>query len=75
MGIDKSLAEHGMRRIPERTLLAISVIGGAFGVVGASELFRHKTRSRRFLLAAYAAMVAWLLLLVWLEHLLGPPVS
>ena len=47
-GWDKLLAVGGGRRIPERTLLFTSVIGGALGGLLGMLLFRHKTRRVKF---------------------------
>ena len=47
-GLDKLFARMGARRIPERTLLFASFIGGALGGLVGMILFRHKTRKPRF---------------------------
>ncbi len=47
-GIDKRRAIRSSRRISERTLLSLSLIGGAFGGLAAMSAFRHKTRHRYF---------------------------
>ncbi len=47
-GWDKRCAISGERRIPERTLLGLAVIGGAFGAVAAQQAFRHKTQKEPF---------------------------
>ncbi|MFO0639949.1 MAG: DUF1294 domain-containing protein [Polyangiaceae bacterium] len=47
-GLDKARAKEGARRVPERTLLLLSL---AFGVVGGAlgmRVFRHKTRKASF---------------------------
>jgi uncharacterized membrane protein YsdA (DUF1294 family) len=43
-GADKLFAINGTRRVPEKILLALSIIGGGVGGSVAMELFRHKTR-------------------------------
>ncbi|MBQ3063297.1 MAG: DUF1294 domain-containing protein [Clostridia bacterium] len=43
-GIDKARARRGLWRISERTLLTLSLLGGAVGGLIAMQLFRHKTR-------------------------------
>ncbi|MBN1538369.1 MAG: DUF1294 domain-containing protein [Anaerolineales bacterium] len=47
-GIDKFKAEQRQWRIPERTLIALIIIGGAFGALAGMSLFRHKTRKTYF---------------------------
>lgn len=47
-GIDKRKAVRGSRRISERTLLAMSLAGGAFGGLAAMTALRHKTRHKYF---------------------------
>lgn len=43
-GADKYKAKRGLWRIPEKTLLLTSFLGGALGGLAAMQLFRHKTR-------------------------------
>jgi uncharacterized membrane protein YsdA (DUF1294 family) len=47
-GIDKMLAEANRRRIAERDLLMLAMIGGSPGAYAARHLFRHKTRKQPF---------------------------
>lgn len=47
-GWDKFCAERGMYRIPEKTLLTLAAIGGAFGSIFGQQTFRHKTRKEPF---------------------------
>jgi uncharacterized membrane protein YsdA (DUF1294 family) len=43
-GADKHKARRGLWRIPEKTLLLTSFLGGALGGLAAMQIFRHKTR-------------------------------
>lgn len=45
---DKFTARQGWRRVPERTLFGLAIVGGAVGVWLAMQLFRHKTLHKTF---------------------------
>ena len=47
-GVDKSRAKKGARRISERRLIAVTVLGGAIGSGLGMLAFRHKTRKKKF---------------------------
>jgi uncharacterized membrane protein YsdA (DUF1294 family) len=70
--IDKARAARRARRIPERTLLGLALIGGSPGaIVGMyGHRRRHKTSKRWFVVALWgivalqaAALVGWLTVL------------
>ena len=44
MGADKGRAKTGARRVPEKTLFLLALIGGAVGGVIGMRVFRHKTK-------------------------------
>ena len=46
MGLDKLFAKLQKRRIPEKTLFAFAVLGGALG--GTLGMYRHKTLHKTF---------------------------
>lgn len=48
MGFDKFAAIRDFRRIPEKTLFAIGLLGGAIGVYLGMTTFRHKTKTQSF---------------------------
>ena len=48
MRIDKQKAQKDLWRIPERTLMAVAVMGGSIGVLLGMNLFHHKTKREKF---------------------------
>lgn len=50
IGYDKNLAKAKKRRVSEKTLLALVLIGGTIGSGLAMLFFRHKTVKRSYLL-------------------------
>lgn len=46
-GYDKYLARTNRRRISERTLVTLAMMGGSVGAVFAQKIFRHKSRKYR----------------------------
>jgi uncharacterized membrane protein YsdA (DUF1294 family) len=61
---DKIAAKSGWWRIPEKTLLTISILGGCFGGTLAMYLLRHKTRHTRFILVNWIADAVYLVILL-----------
>ena len=57
-GIDKWKARRGKWRIPEDTLIWMSIAGGSFGALVGMYLFRHKTQKRKFNLGIPAILLA-----------------
>ena len=48
MLIDKQRAVHKEWRIPEKTLIGVSILGGAIGMLLGMSNFRHKTKHKKF---------------------------
>lgn len=48
MLIDKQRAIHKEWRIPEKTLIGISIFGGSIGMLVGMSTFRHKTKHKKF---------------------------
>lgn len=48
MGMDKKRAKMNVRRIPERTLWGIAILGGSIGSFIGMRYFRHKTKHKSF---------------------------
>ena len=67
-GADKHKAKRGLWRIPEKTLLLASFLGGALGGLAAMQIFRHKTKHwyfRIFFPALLAVQIALIALAAW----------
>lgn len=47
-GYDKLMAIWKKRRVPEKTLLFFTLIGGSIGTLLGMNIFRHKTRKTSF---------------------------
>ncbi len=64
-GADKYFAKHDMWRIPEKTLIGVAAIGGAFGAFAGMETFRHKTKHTNFkiIIPVCCVVHVWLLIM------------
>lgn len=47
---DKIAAKYGSRRIPEKTLMLLGILGGAVAMLITMLTIRHKTRHSKFML-------------------------
>ena len=63
---DKRQAIRNGRRVPERALLLLSVIGGALGGWAGMLIWRHKTRHARFWAAQVIGTIVIAAALWWL---------
>lgn len=70
-GWDKRRAVRAGRRIPERTLHGLELIGGWPGALLAQAVFRHKRRKTRYV-AVFVAIVA-LHVGLWIVYLTKRP--
>jgi len=61
-GADKGLAKAGARRVPERALFLLALLGGSAGAWAGMLVFRHKTRHPRFVFGIPAILAAQLAL-------------
>lgn len=66
MGADKRRARRSLRRVPERTLFMLCLLGGGVGGVLGMYVFRHKTRHVKFVVGFPLILIAETALLVWL---------
>jgi uncharacterized membrane protein YsdA (DUF1294 family) len=58
--IDKWKAKHQKWRIPETTLLCLAMAGGALGAYIGMQLFRHKTKHKKFTFLVPLFLLLWL---------------
>jgi uncharacterized membrane protein YsdA (DUF1294 family) len=56
-GWDKRRAINGGRRVPERTLQLLALLGGWPGALWGQRHFRHKTKKLPFLIVFWALVV------------------
>ena len=70
MGADKRRAKQGLRRVPEKTLFLLAIVGGALGAFLGMHVFHHKTKHWYFRLGFPLLVLAWAGLLAWLHF--GP---
>lgn len=65
--IDKRKAIKKKYRVSEKTLIALSLIGGCFGSLIGMYLFRHKTKHLKFKILVPILCIIWLILLKKLQ--------
>ncbi len=66
MKVDKKYAKEDKRRIPERTLLLISMVGGSVGMYIGMYKFKHKTLHKKFTIGVPVIMLIQLAYVVYL---------
>ena len=69
-GLDKWKAKRKMRneavrRVPEKTLFLLAVLGGSLGALLGMQVFHHKTLHRSFRLGIPAILICQLAAAVW----------
>lgn len=65
---DKRAAKHHRWRIPEATLLLISMLGGSVAMLLIMLLIHHKTRHLKFMLGIPAIIVLQICLIYFVGH-------
>lgn len=77
-GLDKWKAKRkakneAVRRVPEKTLFLLSILGGSVGALLGMRIFHHKTlhKSFRYGIPAILALQILIPLGIWLRHTLG----
>lgn len=70
MGHDKSAAKANKRRIPERTLWNLAILGGGLGAYLGMITYRHKTKHMSFRIGFTLLAILQVALLIWATPLL-----
>jgi len=65
-GADKRRAKKDKRRVPEKTIFLLALIGGSVGALAGMYTFRHKTRHWYFVWGIPAILAVRIALAVWL---------
>ncbi len=65
-GWDKYKAKAGSWRIPEKTLLLLTAVGGSMGALLGMKVFHHKTMHKKFYIGVPLILVLQLLLIGWI---------
>ena len=69
-GVDKRKAKKEKWRVPEATLLLLSVIGGSIGALIGMRLFHHKTRKAKFRIGVPVILILQIILVVFIVYLI-----
>ena len=62
-GLDKRKAKKNQQRIPEKSLLIMTLFGGTFGSILGMIFFNHKTAKRNFILKILVILLLQILIL------------
>lgn len=65
-GMDKRKAVKGQWRIPEATLIGLSLAGGPVGAYAGMKVFHHKTKHAKFTIGVPVIMAAWIAAVIFL---------
>ena len=65
MGIDKLKAKKDWWRIPEGTLLMITILGGGIGSILGIYTFRHKTKKLKFTVGMPTILISEIALIIY----------
>ena len=68
-GVDKRHARNGKRRVPEKTLHWMALLGGWPGALAGQRVFRHKTQKTRFRIVFWLVTVLHVVLVLGVVYL------
>lgn len=66
MLIDKKRAEYGKWRIPEKSLLLVSLFGGSIGTLVGMYVFHHKTKKARFFIGMPMILIFQIISIIYI---------
>lgn len=69
MGWDKLCAKRGARRISEKTLFTLAIVGGSIGSIAGMQAFRHKTKHWYFKWGMPAILVVQIAAIVAIKYI------
>lgn len=64
---DKRMAIKGARRVPEKTLFALCLLGGSVGMYLTMKAIRHKTKHKRFMIGIPLIILLQLAIIILLK--------
>lgn len=59
--IDKSQAKNNKRRVPEKILHLLELIGGVFGIMVFMYVIHHKSSKWQYYIITYVILIIWIL--------------
>ena len=65
MLIDKKKAQNGSWRIPEKTLIIITLLGGGIGTILGMYAFRHKTKKLKFTIGLPVILISEIVAIIY----------
>jgi hypothetical protein len=65
-GIDKLKAIKKKKRISEKTLILIGILGGSIGSLIGMNLFRHKTKKLKFIISLPLILIIHIIVVIYL---------
>jgi len=71
MGWDKRQSRENRKRISEKTLLILGLLGGFAGAYGGMRFFHHKTRHWYFKLIFFIALLVHIMIIWFFRPILG----
>lgn len=65
--IDKSQSKNNKRRVPEKVLHILELMGGVFGIIVSMYLIHHKSSKWQYYIITYIILLAWILAFQYFE--------